>query len=162
MFQNKSSINSNKKRKRDTDYSNKIVKPKKKITYHALRENSTHSAVSAPSKLSNLQEKFQKKLEGARFRSINESLYTTNGSESFLEFQKNPTMFELYHQGFRLVKYFYIVFFSVLRVVYCYIESKHLLGRKIPCTKLLIGLKNVILQQLLQIWDAVMLSFLHL
>lgn len=103
MFQNKSSINSNKKRKRDTDYSNKIVKPKKKITYHALRENSTHSAVSVPSKLSNLQEKFQKKLEGARFRSINESLYTTNGSESFLEFQKNPTMFELYHQGFRSV-----------------------------------------------------------
>lgn len=101
MFQNKSS-NNNKKRKRDTAGSNEILKPKKKIA-PALQEKSRNAAVPAPSKLSSLQEKFQKKLEGARFRSINESLYTTNGSESFLEFQKNPTMFELYHQGFRSV-----------------------------------------------------------
>ena len=51
--------------------------------------------------LSSLQEKYQKKLEGARFRSINESLYTKKGNEAFLEFQENPALFEIYHQGFR-------------------------------------------------------------
>jgi hypothetical protein len=98
MFQN----NSN-KRKRDSDSKKSVKKnstKKVKITNRILSV-STNPVVPVPQKLSSLQEQFQKKLEGARFRTINESLYTTNGHESFLEFQKNPAMFAVYHQGFR-------------------------------------------------------------
>ena len=52
--------------------------------------------------LSSLQMKFAKKLEGSRFRSINENLYTTRGDDAFLKFQKDPDSFEIYHQGFRV------------------------------------------------------------
>ena len=54
--------------------------------------------------LSALQMKFAKKLEGSRFRSINEQLYTTSGAEAFSEFQNNPENFEIYHVGFRVSK----------------------------------------------------------
>jgi len=58
-------------------------------------------AAAAPSKLSALQLQFAKKLEGSRFRVINEQLYTSTGTESFTTFQANPTLFDVYHQGFR-------------------------------------------------------------
>ena len=45
--------------------------------------------------LSNLQQSFQKKLEGARFRVINERLYTSRGHEAFEEFQRNKTLFDI-------------------------------------------------------------------
>jgi ribosomal RNA-processing protein 8 len=51
--------------------------------------------------LSALQQKFAKKLEGSRFRIINEKLYTTVGSEALDDFTKNPTLFDVYHEGFR-------------------------------------------------------------
>jgi ribosomal RNA-processing protein 8 len=51
--------------------------------------------------LSTLQEQFMKKLEGARFRTINEELYTSTGRESFSEFQKDPSKFFNYHTGYR-------------------------------------------------------------
>lgn len=50
---------------------------------------------SKPTKLSELQQKFQKKLEGARFRTINERLYTCRGEEAFQEFQQNSNLFHL-------------------------------------------------------------------
>jgi len=56
---------------------------------------------SSGSKLSALQQKFAKKLEGSRFRVINERLYTTPGSTAFEEFQKQPSLFNAYHEGFR-------------------------------------------------------------
>ena len=68
-----------------------------------------HGSSSAPavlsgnngSKLSALQQKFAKKLEGSRFRVINERLYTTDGAVAFDEFQSKPSLFEVYHEGFR-------------------------------------------------------------
>lgn len=51
--------------------------------------------------LSALQQKFAKKLEGSRFRVINEKLYTTKGAEAFSEFTKDPSLFDVYHEGFR-------------------------------------------------------------
>jgi ribosomal RNA-processing protein 8 len=53
------------------------------------------------SKLSTLQQQFLKKLEGARFRTINEELYTSRGDVAFREFQREPTKFEIYHKGYR-------------------------------------------------------------
>ena len=60
-----------------------------------LQTATSSGASGRPSKLSDLQQKFQKKLEGARFRVINEKLYTCRGSEAFHEFQKNTGMFDV-------------------------------------------------------------------
>ena len=40
-------------------------------------------------------------LEGARFRWLNESLYTDSSSKSFEVFQSDPKLFQAYHTGFR-------------------------------------------------------------
>ena len=51
--------------------------------------------------LSSLQSKFLKKLNGAKFRRLNEDLYTKPSDASFLKFQENPQLFFDYHEGFR-------------------------------------------------------------
>ncbi len=40
-------------------------------------------------------------LQGSRFRWLNESLYTESSSTSFELFQKQPQLFDAYHNGFR-------------------------------------------------------------
>ncbi|KAJ2774746.1 25S rRNA (adenine645-N1)-methyltransferase [Coemansia nantahalensis] len=42
----------------------------------------------------------QQKLKGARFRWINESMYTATGEETFRMVQNDPSIFEEYHEGF--------------------------------------------------------------
>ena len=63
--------------------------------------SNTSSAPASKSGLSSLQQKFSKKLEGARFRIINEQLYTSRGCDAFAAFQEEPAQFEIYHTGFR-------------------------------------------------------------
>ncbi|CAG9317281.1 unnamed protein product [Blepharisma stoltei] len=41
------------------------------------------------------------RLQGGKFRFLNEMLYTTESSRSFKLFQENPEMFEEYHKGFK-------------------------------------------------------------
>ncbi|KAJ1974217.1 25S rRNA (adenine645-N1)-methyltransferase [Dimargaris verticillata] len=41
------------------------------------------------------------KLRGARFRWINEQLYTTRGEDAFALFQDQPEIFNEYHEGFQ-------------------------------------------------------------
>ncbi|KAJ2285664.1 25S rRNA (adenine645-N1)-methyltransferase, partial [Coemansia sp. RSA 353] len=50
--------------------------------------------------LSTLQKKMQQKLKGARFRWINEAMYTETGAHTFKMVQADPSIFEEYHQGF--------------------------------------------------------------
>jgi len=52
-------------------------------------------------KLTPLQLKMQQKLSGARFRWINEQLYTTPSQQAFEIFQTQPEVFKEYHDGFR-------------------------------------------------------------
>mmetsp|Transcript_8447 Transcript_8447/g.11074 ORF Transcript_8447/g.11074 Transcript_8447/m.11074 type:complete len:375 (+) Transcript_8447:23-1147(+) len=52
-------------------------------------------------KLSTLQQKMRAKLDGARFRMINEELYTRPSTDSFSNFQNDPSLFDVYHTGFR-------------------------------------------------------------
>ncbi|KAF4672919.1 25S rRNA (adenine645-N1)-methyltransferase [Perkinsus olseni] len=40
------------------------------------------------------------KLEGAKFRMLNEALYTCTGDDAFKMFQKDPQLFDAYHKGF--------------------------------------------------------------
>ena len=53
------------------------------------------------SKLSELQRRFRDKLDGARFRSLNEKLYTCRGHEALELFQGDPALFAVYHEGYR-------------------------------------------------------------
>jgi ribosomal RNA-processing protein 8 len=51
--------------------------------------------------LTPLQRKMAAKLSGARFRWINEKLYTTTGADALALISEQPDMFEAYHAGFR-------------------------------------------------------------
>eukprot|EP01039_Chlorochromonas_danica_P008542 gene8542-9415_t len=65
---------------------------------HDGKAKSKSGGASAPH---TLQQQFARKLEGARFRSINEDLYSNPGHTSFADFQQHPEKFHLYHTGYR-------------------------------------------------------------
>ena len=50
---------------------------------------------------SRMIDKLQSKLKGSKFRWINEQLYTQSGNASFEMIQKDSSLFDIYHQGFR-------------------------------------------------------------
>lgn len=50
---------------------------------------------SSGCKLSALQLQFKKKLEGARFRTLNEQLYTCRGHDAYSKFQAEPKLFDV-------------------------------------------------------------------
>jgi len=94
------------------------VPPKKqKQTRGAIRDTSTASTTAnagaqsgladktlglAPiSTLTPLQQKMRQKLSSARFRHINEILYTTPSGSSLNLFHEQPEMYQEYHMGFR-------------------------------------------------------------
>ena len=54
-----------------------------------------------PAKLTPLQASMREKLVSARFRHLNETLYTRPSAEAFGLFQESPEMFDEYHEGFR-------------------------------------------------------------
>lgn len=51
--------------------------------------------ISGKSPSSELQNNFKKKLEGARFRMLNEKLYSCRGEDAFTEFQRDPELFDV-------------------------------------------------------------------
>lgn len=53
------------------------------------------------SKLTPLQSQMQEKLVSARFRHLNQTLYTTPSSQSLKLFSESPSSFTSYHAGFR-------------------------------------------------------------
>ncbi|RUP47814.1 methyltransferase-domain-containing protein [Jimgerdemannia flammicorona] len=90
---------------------------KLKLSTHQMLQPSATSDIKdkllekEPSGLTSLQQRMRKKLSGARFRWLNEQLYTTSGNKSFELFREKPEMFEevrrpfqsvpFYHAGFR-------------------------------------------------------------
>ncbi|KAI9839295.1 MAG: hypothetical protein M1819_003290 [Sarea resinae] len=59
------------------------------------------SAPNPATKLTPLQASMRQKLISARFRHLNETLYTTPSSNSLDLFSESPEMFTEYHEGFR-------------------------------------------------------------
>lgn len=59
------------------------------------------AVVPATSKLTPLQAAMREKLISARFRHLNETLYTRPSAEAFSLFEESPDMFTEYHEGFR-------------------------------------------------------------
>eukprot|EP00842_Homolaphlyctis_polyrhiza_P000335 jgi/Hompol1/1301/HPOL_004632-RA len=58
------------------------------------------SSLSSLSSLSEMQESMKRKLAGAKFRWINERLYTTHSDVAVELFKKQPELFQIYHEGF--------------------------------------------------------------
>jgi len=43
----------------------------------------------------------RRKLEGSKFRLLNEKLYTSHGAAAFADFKNEPDLFDVYHEGYR-------------------------------------------------------------
>ncbi|KAI0152268.1 methyltransferase-domain-containing protein [Hypoxylon sp. NC0597] len=67
----------------------------------AADQLSKASAPAAAPKLTPLQAAMREKLVSARFRHLNETLYTKPSAEAFKLFDDSPEMFQEYHEGFR-------------------------------------------------------------
>lgn len=96
------------------DAAGKPEKKKKKKSKKERAENGTTetSAADAPksmpapppkpvAQLTPLQASMRQKLVSARFRHLNQTLYTTPSAHSLSLFSENPEMFTEYHEGFR-------------------------------------------------------------
>ncbi|KAF8437365.1 methyltransferase-domain-containing protein [Terfezia claveryi] len=70
------------------------------ISSAAIPISTTSPLASIPA-LTPLQQKMRAKLTGARFRHLNEALYTAPSATSFELFRSQPSMFHDYHVGFR-------------------------------------------------------------
>lgn len=68
---------------------------------HADVPPPSFSGLASSRHLTPLQLKMAAKLSGARFRWINEHLYTTTGADALALITEKPEMFEAYHAGFR-------------------------------------------------------------
>ncbi|KAJ2849983.1 25S rRNA (adenine645-N1)-methyltransferase [Coemansia brasiliensis] len=82
---------------KDGSSESRIILPKDR---KSRKGSSNSQTTEQESKLSALQEKMQQKLKGARFRWINEVMYTETGDKTFGMVQANPSIFAEYHKGF--------------------------------------------------------------
>ena len=105
---------------------------KKNKQHHShKRDTPTPSATSSgKGGLSALQQKFQKQLEGARFRSINETLYTSTGEHAFTEFSNDPSLFEAVRALYSIYCVLVLMMFSIMKDI----DSKSRVGRRILWT----------------------------
>jgi ribosomal RNA-processing protein 8 len=88
---NKSSLNSlTRKNNGKQSQSSTITSNKKQFS-----SNQSQIQNKNTSNVSSLQDKFKKKLEGARFRVINEQLYTCTGNEAYDSFQQDKNLFKV-------------------------------------------------------------------
>ncbi|GAB1318818.1 25S rRNA (adenine645-N1)-methyltransferase [Madurella fahalii] len=100
----------NEKKKKNRD---KRKKKKKQKMQHGTSESNDsakhggdkkpkdETTAPATTKLTPLQASMREKLVSARFRHLNETLYTRPSTEAFRLFQDSPEMFTEYHEGFR-------------------------------------------------------------
>lgn len=63
----------------------------------ALKKENEMAKMATSSRL----KKAKNKVDGARFRFLNEKLYNSTSEEAFNFFKSNPDQFKMYHQGFR-------------------------------------------------------------
>ncbi|KAK4231305.1 ribosomal RNA-processing protein 8 [Podospora fimiseda] len=70
-------------------------------TKSAKEESTPVATAPAAAKLTPLQASMREKLISARFRHLNETLYTRPSKEAFSLFEDSPEMFTEYHEGFR-------------------------------------------------------------
>lgn len=79
----------------------KKAKVEKDEAKNSTDASTRDNAEKGKPKISALQQAFLERLQGSRFRILNEELYTTPSTDSFQRFQENPKLFQEYHEGFR-------------------------------------------------------------
>ncbi|KAI8938531.1 hypothetical protein NX059_004417 [Plenodomus lindquistii] len=84
-----------KKRKKERQAAESASKPEATLPAAAV------DLLPEPKGLTPLQKSMRSKLASARFRHLNESLYTKPSAESLDLFKQDPSMFEDYHRGFQ-------------------------------------------------------------
>lgn len=72
-----------------------------KTTSDETSETMSKTGPTSSSKLTPLQTAMRQKLAGARFRHLNETLYTSPSVKALALFESNPAFFDEYHSGFR-------------------------------------------------------------
>ena len=72
----------------------------KEVQDHSKVATAEASAAIPTNKSSKLHSRMASKMESARFRWVNEQLYSTTGDEAKKLFEKEPELFTSYHQGF--------------------------------------------------------------
>ena len=105
-----SSETKDKKSKKDKKQKKSKAAAESQKAYETPAANPTSDAIAkapppplppAPPKLTPLQASMRQKLISARFRHLNETLYTRPSEEAYTLFQESPEMFDEYHEGFR-------------------------------------------------------------
>ncbi|KAI0888822.1 methyltransferase-domain-containing protein [Annulohypoxylon maeteangense] len=83
------------------DKKKKKSKDRKETEATTQTTQTTKASAPAAPKLTPMQAAMREKLVSARFRHLNETLYTKPSADSFQLFQDSPEMFQEYHEGFR-------------------------------------------------------------
>lgn len=92
------------KNHRDTEFENKVKVEearKEKKKRKEIKVDEEADLEKAPSKSLSLKERLMEQLNSARFRYINEQLYTQTGQEAQEMFEEDEEAFQVYHQGFQ-------------------------------------------------------------
>lgn len=79
----------------------KVEARKKKKKQKEINVDEEADLGKAPSKSLSLKERLMEQLNSARFRYINEQLYTQTGQEAQEMFEEDEEAFQVYHQGFQ-------------------------------------------------------------
>lgn len=70
-------------------------KPRNSNGNNSKKLSSSNKTKTSAGGLSNLQEEMRKRLDGGKFRMLNEQLYTTTGAKAFSTFQSEPELFDV-------------------------------------------------------------------
>lgn len=84
-------------RQGEDDTRNRVGKSNRSAGLAGIDRDSAEKAVKAPAapRLSDLQRRMRQKLEGAQFRMINETLYTSESGASLAKFKGEPELFDV-------------------------------------------------------------------
>lgn len=85
---------------KDEEIDNPVSTEQVKSQLKPLKKKKINNPNQKSNTLTALQQKMKDKLSGARFRWINEKLYSLSSSEAFELVRKDPEILEIYHSGF--------------------------------------------------------------
>ena len=88
------------KERTENEIQHRKKKPKKQKKTE-MEEEATNDLEKDPLKPLSLKERLMEQLNSARFRYINEQLYTQTGEEAQEMFEEDEEAFQVYHQGFQ-------------------------------------------------------------
>ncbi|RLN48010.1 hypothetical protein BBJ28_00000396 [Nothophytophthora sp. Chile5] len=78
-----------------------MVVPKDQYRKQQTKQQSNAKAPAKKLSAGDRLAEMRRRLDGGKFRMLNEQLYTTTGKDAFVTFQADPELFDVYHQGFR-------------------------------------------------------------